>query len=131
AWSAYAIAETLPYRPIPPEYAQSPWLMFQVDLWRCLWAVLPAACLWGASFPLALAAAAGRGQDPGRLVGGVYAANTVGAILGAVGFSVVVVNWWGTQQAERLLINLSAVSGLVVLVSLLWSSRAADGTAGE
>ncbi len=47
------------------------------------------AILWGASFPLALAAAAWRGEDGGKLVGEVYAANTVGAILGAVGFSIV------------------------------------------
>ena len=48
-------------------------------------AVLPAALFWGASFPLALAAA-GRGQrDTGRLVGQVYAANTLGAILGSLG----------------------------------------------
>ena len=30
-----------------------------------------------------------RGQDPARLVGGIYAANTVGGILGGVGFSIV------------------------------------------
>ncbi len=40
--------------------------------------------LWGASFPLALAAAATRGEDPARLVGGIYAANTGGAIVGAL-----------------------------------------------
>ena len=39
--------------------------------------------LWGASFPLALGAASRRGEDPGGLVGRVYAANTAGAILGA------------------------------------------------
>ena len=55
------------------------------SIWfACLWALLPAALLWGASFPLALAAAARAGQDAGRLVGGVYAANTVGAIVGAI-----------------------------------------------
>ena len=46
--------------------------------------MLPAALLWGASFPLALAAAASEEGDPGRLVGGIYAANTFGAILGAL-----------------------------------------------
>ena len=50
-----------------------------------MWVVLPGAILWGASFPLALAALASRGQDPARLVGGVYAANTVGAIVGSLG----------------------------------------------
>src|SRR5438067_640300 len=108
AWTALMVTYSLPYWPITPDISMSPWYTFQLDLARCCWAILPAAVLWGASFPLALAAVAAKGQDPGRLVGGVYAANTVGAILGAVGFSVVVVGWWGTQQAERLLIDLSA-----------------------
>ena len=81
AWSAFAIARSLPYWPINPALSQSPWFSFQLDLARCLWAILPAAILWGASFPLALAAVASRGQDPAKLVGGVYAANTVGAII--------------------------------------------------
>ena len=38
---------------------------FQIDFVRCLWAILPAACLWGASFPLALAAVACRGSRRG------------------------------------------------------------------
>ena len=100
-----------------------------------MWVVLPAAILWGASFPLALAAVAGRGQDPGRLVGGVYAANTVGAIVGSLLFSMVVVPYMspsklpammdtdasiGTTVAQRLLIALSGVSAFVVLAPLLW-----------
>ena len=69
AWTAYTLADSLPYWPIDPLLAKSPWFNFQVDLMRCLWAVFPAACLWGASFPLALAAAAARSEDPERLVG--------------------------------------------------------------
>ena len=57
------------------------------------------AILWGASFPLALASVAAPGQDPARLVGGVYAANTVGAIVGALGASLVLVAWIGSQHA--------------------------------
>ena len=57
---------------------------FQLDLMRAIWVMLPGAILWGASFPLALAAVAAPGQDSARLVGGVYAANTVGAIVGAL-----------------------------------------------
>ena len=79
-----------------PALSPSPWYTFQLDLVRCLWAVLPPACLWGASFPLALAAVASRGQDPGRLVGGVYAANTIGAIAGALVFSLLVIPAIGT-----------------------------------
>ena len=82
---------------------------------RCLWAVLPAAILWGASFPLALASVASRGQDPARLVGGVYAANTVGAIVGSLGASLILVAWIGSQHAQQLLIAICGVSGLLML----------------
>ena len=71
-----------------PLLSTSPWFNFQIDMVRCLWAVLPPALLWGASFPLALAAwpLKGSGEGPGaELVGATYAANTVGAIVGASG----------------------------------------------
>ena len=120
AWAAWALGRALPYWPINPSLAHNVWLVFQVDLVRCLWAVLPAACLWGASFPLALAAAARPGEDPGRLVGKLYAANTIGAIVGALGTSVLLISWLGTQQTQRVLILLTALSGLVVLVGDVW-----------
>src|SRR5436305_2085254 len=84
AWTGFMISESLPYWPVNPLLSTSPWYTFQIDMVRCLWALLPAALLWGASFPLALAAAASEEGDPGRLVGGIYAANTGGAILGAL-----------------------------------------------
>jgi spermidine synthase len=120
AWSAWMLARSLPYWPIDPYLSTSPWFTFQLDLVRCLWAVLPAAVLWGASFPLALAAAATRGQDPGRLVGGVYAANTVGAIAGALGSSLFLVRWLGTQDGQRVLLGLSAAAGLLLLAPFVW-----------
>jgi spermidine synthase len=105
AWTAYSVADSIPYWPINPLLSSSPWFNFQVDLVRCLWAVLPPAILWGASFPLALAAAAaGREEDPGKLVGETYAANTVGAILGAICFSLIFVPVFGSRDSERLLI---------------------------
>ena len=114
AWTAYQLAESLPYWPIDVSLPTPTWLGFQIDLIRCLWAFLPASFLWGASFPLALASAAARGQDPGRLVGGIYAANTIGAIVGALGFSMIAVAWLGTQQAQQLIMVLAAVSAFVV-----------------
>jgi len=119
AWTSYMLAKSLPYWPINPALSRSPWLIFQVDLVRCLWVILPAACLWGASFPLALAAAASPGQDGGRLVGKVYASNTVGAIVGAVGFSLILIPAIGTQQAQRLMIGLSVAAALVVFAPLV------------
>jgi spermidine synthase len=116
AWTAYMISRSLPYWPINPLLTTSPWFTFQLDMVRCLWAILPPALLWGASFPLALAAAAVPGEDPGRVVGGIYAANTLGAIVGALGISLIMVPWAGTQQSQRLLLMASALSALFVLV---------------
>src|SRR5258708_30328860 len=97
--------------------------MFQLDLVRCLWAILPPTILWGASMPLACAAVAARGGDSGRTVGGAYAANTFGAILGALGVSLVLVPWIGTQNSQRLLLVVSALSALFVLIPHVRSSR--------
>ena len=111
-WAAYMLTESIPWWPVDPSIASTPLFTFQLDLVRTLWVVLPAAILWGASFPLALASVASRGQDPARLVGGVYAANTVGAIIGSLGASLVLVVWIGSQHAQQLLIVLSAISAL-------------------
>jgi spermidine synthase len=131
ALAAQLLAKSLPYWPINPLLSLSPWLDFQLDLLRCAWVVLPATCLWGASFPLALAAAARAGQDPGRLVGRVYASNTLGAIVGALGCSLVLMQWLGTQQVQRLLIGCSALAGLVMWVAELCATgglrRKSDG----
>jgi spermidine synthase len=116
-WTAYMLAKSLPYWPIDPSLTANAWLNFQLDLARCLWALLPATLFWGASFPLALASAAARGQDPARLVGGIYAANTVGGIFGGIGFSIVFIPWLGTQQCQRLLIGLAAVAALLMFAA--------------
>ena len=115
AWSGYMLTRSLPYWPINPSISTDPWFNFQLDMVRCAWVVLPGAILWGASFPLALAAVAGRGQDPARLVGGVYAANTVGAILGSVLTGLWLVVQVGTQHAEMAMIVISAIGGLMLL----------------
>ena len=115
AWAAYILTQSLPYWPIDPSMSSSPWYTFQLDLVRSLWAMLPGAILWGASFPLALASVAGERQDPARLVGGVYAANTVGAIVGSLAASLVLVVWVGSQRAQQLLIVLSVMASLLAL----------------
>jgi spermidine synthase len=119
AWAAFSISVWLPYWPIDPRLSANPWLTFQLDLVRCLWVVLPAACLWGASFPLALAAAAPQHKDGGRAAGAVYAANTAGAIVGAIGFSIVVIPSLGTLWAQRILIAGAAFAALAVLLMRL------------
>jgi len=115
AWSAYMLTQSMPYWPINPSITTDPWFNFQLDFVRCMWVVLPGSILWGASFPLALASLASRGQDPARLVGGVYAANTVGAIVGSLSASLLLVVWLGSQHAQQVLILIAALSGLLVL----------------
>jgi spermidine synthase len=117
AWAALAITQSLPSWPINPALAASPWITFQMDFVRSMWAIFPAAVLWGASFPLALASVASPDHDPDRLVGGIYAANTIGAIVGAIAFSMILIPTVGTQQAQRVLIGASAVAGLLVLLT--------------
>jgi len=115
-WTAWMIADSLPYWPINPQLTTSPWFTFQIDFVRCLWAILPAAVLWGASFPLALAALATPEEDPGRVVGGVYAANTLGGIAGALAVSLWLVPTIGTQNCERWMVVLAGVAAGLLLV---------------
>ena len=115
AWAAYMLTESLTYWPINPSISTSPWYTFQLDLVRCLWVVLPGAILWGASFPLALAAVASSEQDAARLAGGVYAANTVGAIAGSLIASFILIPWIGSSHTEQVIIITCALSSLLML----------------
>jgi spermidine synthase len=123
AWSAYSISASLPYWPVNPSISSSIGFNFELDLARAFWALLPPALLWGASFPFALAAGAEKGadkenakeEDSGRLMAGVYAANTLGAIAGALSASLLLVAWVGSQRTEQALIGISIFSGLVAL----------------
>jgi spermidine synthase len=126
-WSAYMLMSSMPYWPINPQISSDVWFNFQLDLMRCLWVVLPGAILWGASFPLALAAVAAPGQDPGRLVGGVYAANTVGAIVGSVLSGLLLVTTLGTPTSMQVLIIMSAISALMLLAPVAAGETARGG----
>ena len=123
AWAAYALTTALPYWPIDPSLASSPSNNFQIDFVRCLLTVVPGAILWGLSFPLALAAVASEEQDTGHLVGRVYAANTVGAIIGALSVSLLLIGAIGTQQTHRVLIGMAGISSLILLGPLASDSN--------
>ncbi len=123
AWSAFMLTQSIPYWPIDPTLSKSPWYTFQLDLLRCLWATLPGALLWGASFPLAIACVATNTQDMAKTVGRLYAANTIGAICGALGFSLFVIAQIGTQGAQRLLILLAMTSALILPINTWLTQR--------
>lgn len=115
AWAAHAIATSLPYWSVESVAHAAPAVKFRFDLIRCAWAILPAALLWGASFPLALASMASPTRDTAQLVGRAYAANTLGAIAGAVLGSMLLIPHFGTQHTQVILIALSAISAVCAL----------------
>ena len=84
AWAAYATGASLPFWPINPSISTVADFNFQLDLMRAIWVMLPGAILWGASFPLALAAVAARGQDPAGWSAASTPPTRVGAIVGAL-----------------------------------------------
>src|SRR6185437_16596930 len=91
------------------------WLMYFMDLKVVAIAIFPATLFWGASFPLACAAISKPGQDSGKTAGSIYAANTLGGIFGALLVSLVLVPGIGTQNTQRALLLVSALSGLLLL----------------
>jgi spermidine synthase len=119
AWTAYAVAHSLPYWPVDPWLSLSPLFNFQLDLVRCIWAILPAPLLWGASFSLALAAAAEPKEDPAKLSGKIYAANTAGSIAGALAFSLFFIPTLGTRASQQILIALSAAGAITAAISAM------------
>jgi len=126
AWSALMLEASLPFWPINTTLASNVWFNFQLDFARATWAILPAPLFWGASFPLALASFARDRADAGAIAGRVYAANTVGAIAGALGASFLLVPHLGSPRAQQLLIGVATASALVSLGrSSLQQSRAA------
>ena len=131
AWTAYNLDASLPYWPVNPSISSSIRFNFELDLARAFWALLPPTLLWGASFPLALAAAPSRRQDAARLMAGVYAANTFGAIAGALGASLLLIARVGSQYAQQVLIVLSTIAGLLLLRSSksLWVGAGLGGVA--
>ena len=115
AWTAFTLARVLPFWPVDPLLSTNPWFNFDLDVTRCLRTIFPATLLWGASFPLALASSASEGDDPARLSGEIYAANTAGSIVGALVFTLLLIPTLGTRVSQELLIWLAAASAAVSL----------------
>jgi len=113
AWAAYNMDAWLPFWPMDPSLSSGPRFTFELDIARALWTLLPATLLWGASFPLALASCGSQPGDLAKPMSGIYSANTLGGILGALGASLLLVSRLGSQRAQQLLAALSIVSGLL------------------
>lgn len=128
AFAAYMLADFLPYWRGNVD-SINPWRGFVNDLGRSAIAILPSAILWGASFPLALASVATKDRDPGRLVGEVYGANTIGAIVGSLGFGLILIPWIGSQNAERVLVALSILAAVLIVRPSIKIAMAVAATA--
>ncbi len=123
AWAGILLADWLPYWEGNLNSTAGPWMGFLNDIWRSILPIFPAAILWGASFPIALACAAESAGDAesGRVVGEIYGANTVGAIIGAVLFSLVLIPALSLHGSEQILMVISLV-GAAALVGLSFKS---------
>ena len=116
-FGAYMIAHVLPSWLADRGEVTMPLARMLLDLIRAAAAMLPATLLWGASFPLAVATA-GQGQrDTGKIVGKVYAFNTLGAIIGSAAFSLGALPNLGSQLSQQVLTLLAAASGVVLMFS--------------
>jgi spermidine synthase len=117
AYTAVMIATVLPEWSRIVLAITDPWHTLRTDLQFAAAAILPPAILWGASFPLACAAALrSKSDDPARVTGRVYAANTLGAIAGALLVSLLLVPHIGSQESQRLLLAISALSVFPVVM---------------
>ncbi len=125
AWAAWMISRVLPFLPEPRSL--NGWEVALTNLLRSAAALLPATLLWGASFPLAMAAAKRSGDDPARPVARVYAANTFGGIVGALAASLVLIAWIGTRDTQRTMLVLVGIGGLTLLLPGLTRKGALAG----
>ena len=116
AFGAWAIVNVLPHwQPTAlflPNVRSTPTLAFAFDALRCAVAMLPATILWGASFPLTLAAS---GSDFGGHVAKINAMNTVGALAGAIALTLVGIPQLGSHVAQQFLVLLAALTAAIVL----------------
>jgi spermidine synthase len=114
AYAAFMITQVIPFWRLQPTNP-----IDQIHLnnvLRCAAAILPATLLWGASFPLALGCIGKGDRDPGRSSGRVYAANTLGAIVGALGFSLVGIPLLGTRGSTQLSLVLAGIASVLIFM---------------
>lgn len=118
------LAKLLPYSSLQ-SYAWIPsWARHGLHVVRAIDVILPSAILWGMSFPFALAAAGHGHGDTARSSGNVYAANTIGAIIGAIGMSFWAIPQHGTRWATQGLAVLAAVSAAILVHAIHQRARA-------
>ena len=118
-WGSFAINELIhtlfPFGQLPVD-----WLVKCAnDVLRTGLTLLPATLLWGLSFPLALALVAEPEEDPSRFTGRLYAANTFGAVAGALLFSLWLIPWVGTRSSQQILAGAAALAVLLMVPAVV------------
>ena len=117
-WAAHLLSRSLPYWPVETPLPTNALGVATLDAFRCAIVVLPGAVLWGASFPLAVAAAANQQQASSTIVGRLYAANTFGAVAGALAANLMIAGF-GSHVSQRVLVVLLVASALSLLLPTL------------
>jgi spermidine synthase len=128
-WTSFSITQILPEWTDDVLATTDAWRMYLLDLKRVLFAILPGTLFWGASFPLACGVLAGSERNSGQTAGAVYAANTLGGIVGALVVSLSLIPAIGTQQTQQYLLLAAVASGLVALFMAVQSTGAKAGVA--
>ena len=120
AWTAFMLAKSLPIWPIDPTLTTNPWFELSTRSGPVPLGLAPGDDFVGREFSARASGGGGARAGRRRLVGGIYAANTVGGILGGIGFSIIFIPLVGTQQSERLLIDvIRPCAALLIFISLL------------
>ena len=106
------------YRGIYPSLESNPQLLAVARLVLAVLALAPATILMGATFP-SLTRHLSRTSELSKAFGRLYAANTIGAIVGTLAAGLVLIELLGLSGALRVGAGCSLVAGLVAL----WLSR--------
>ena len=95
-----------------------------------IWIVAASTLCWGATFPLAIAALRRQATGLGRRVGLLGAANTAGAVAGALLTSFWLIPIHGTQIAQRVFVICAAGVALAVVAVGVWQYARDSGWSG-
>src|SRR5437870_3054513 len=108
-WSAIWYPDL--FRALGRSYAVLPWIQFSIGSVL----LLVPTTLMGATLPLLSQALAGRESRVGRLVGGLYAVNMAGAVLGAAMAGYVLLPWLGNRATIETAASLNLAVGAAAL----------------
>lgn len=120
-WSGYSI-NNLIHRVflfgITPDYIGADPLFISKsmnDLLRTLMTILPAALVWGSIFPMLLSVVSRNQQDPGQASGRLYAANTLGAVFGALCMTLATIPLLGTEAGQQIVMAVAVLGAGIIL----------------